>query len=297
MTRRRTATSSTCSCGPPPGRRPSWTCTTGDGSATTWPSSAVSTQTRAAGRTAEPGRRARRRHRRVDRLCRPPAVGTVRRTSARTTRARSSGSGPATRRCCSASPVARLRLSADAPAASISVKLCDVFPDGTSALITRGSLDLAFRDGVHAPVEPSPLVPGQEYDVEVVLDACAYQARSRAHAAALGRRCRLAEHDRSPGPCDPDRARRLARAAAADRRGAAAAAVHPGRRVLLRGSRRHLVDGDAGTCCARPPRAPYAMARSTTCPTTATPPSSTPARWSWIVVPSPSTPPPTAPTA
>ena len=72
-------------------------------------------------------------------------------------------------------PRVRLRISADAPAASLSVKLCDVYPDGTSALITRGSLDLAFRDGVHAPAVPSPLVPGQEYDVEVVLDACAYQ--------------------------------------------------------------------------------------------------------------------------
>ena len=57
-------------------------------------------------------------------------------------------------------PRVRLRISADAPAASLSVKLCDVFPDGTSALITRGSLDLAFRDGVHAPAVPSPLVPG-----------------------------------------------------------------------------------------------------------------------------------------
>ncbi len=72
-------------------------------------------------------------------------------------------------------PRVRLRLGASAPAASLSVKLCDVFPDGASALITRGSLDLAFRDGVHAPVEPSPLVPGEEYDVEVVLDACAYE--------------------------------------------------------------------------------------------------------------------------
>ncbi len=72
-------------------------------------------------------------------------------------------------------PRVQLRLSADAPAASVSVKLCDVFPDGTSALITRGSLDLAFRDGVHAPASATPLVPGEEYDVEVVLDACAYQ--------------------------------------------------------------------------------------------------------------------------
>ncbi len=69
-------------------------------------------------------------------------------------------------------PVARLRVSATAPAASLSVKLTDVFPDGTSALVSRGTLDLAFRSGVHDA--PSPLVPGQEYDVEVVLDACAY---------------------------------------------------------------------------------------------------------------------------
>ena len=70
-------------------------------------------------------------------------------------------------------PVARLRVSADQPSASLSVKLCDVFPDGTSALVTRGTLDLAFRDGVHG--QPSPLEPGAVYDVEVVLDACAYE--------------------------------------------------------------------------------------------------------------------------
>ena len=46
------------------------------------------------------------------------------------------------------------------PPASLSVKLCDVFPDGTSALVSRGSLDLAYRDGVHG--SPSPLVPGHE---------------------------------------------------------------------------------------------------------------------------------------
>jgi hypothetical protein len=72
-------------------------------------------------------------------------------------------------------PRVRLRVSATAPWASLSVKLCDVFPDGTSALVTRGTLDLAFRDGVHAPAAPSPLVPGAEYDVAVELDACAYR--------------------------------------------------------------------------------------------------------------------------
>ena len=70
-------------------------------------------------------------------------------------------------------PVFRTRMWATEPAASISVKLCDVFPDGTSALVARGTLDLAYRDGVHGPA--SPLVPGREVQVEVVLDACAYQ--------------------------------------------------------------------------------------------------------------------------
>lgn len=70
-------------------------------------------------------------------------------------------------------PVFRARFWATEPAASLSVKLCDVFPDGTSALVSRGTIDVAYRDGVHAP--PAPLVPGREVAVEVVLDACAYE--------------------------------------------------------------------------------------------------------------------------
>ena len=75
------------------------------------------------------------------------------------------------------------------------MKLCDVFPDGTSALVTRGTLDLAYRDGVHG--SPSPLVPGEEYDVEIELDACAYQFDARPDAA----RCP------SPAPTGPTRSR------------------------------------------------------------------------------------------
>lgn len=70
-------------------------------------------------------------------------------------------------------PVLTVRLRADAPAASLSVKLCDVFPDGASALVARGSLDLGFRDGLHR--RPRPVVPGEEITVTVELDACAYQ--------------------------------------------------------------------------------------------------------------------------
>ncbi len=69
-------------------------------------------------------------------------------------------------------PVARLRVSADQPVAYLSVKLNDVFPDGTSALVTRGLLNLTHRDG-HA--DPVALVPGEIYEVDVELDACAYR--------------------------------------------------------------------------------------------------------------------------
>ena len=69
-------------------------------------------------------------------------------------------------------PVARLRLSADAATTSVSVKLCDVFADGTSALVSRGSRVVG------------PLQPGEVHDIEIELDACAY-------AFAPGQRLRL----------------------------------------------------------------------------------------------------------
>jgi uncharacterized protein len=68
-------------------------------------------------------------------------------------------------------PEVRLRISADRPAAYVSAKLCDVFGDGTSALVSRGSLDLGFRT---SRTSPTPLEPGQPYDVTLPLDACAY---------------------------------------------------------------------------------------------------------------------------
>jgi predicted acyl esterase len=70
-------------------------------------------------------------------------------------------------------PRAQLRVSVDQPLASLSVKLCDVFPDGTSALVSRGTVDLTFRDGLHST--PTALAPGHEYDVELDLDACAFE--------------------------------------------------------------------------------------------------------------------------
>lgn len=69
-------------------------------------------------------------------------------------------------------PVLRLRVRADRPVAFVSAKLCDVFPDGTSALITRGLLNLTHRRGYDA--DPIPLVPGEWTDVEIELEATAW---------------------------------------------------------------------------------------------------------------------------
>jgi uncharacterized protein len=78
-------------------------------------------------------------------------------------------------------PRVRLRLGVDQPTAYVSVKLCDVFRDGTSALVSRGTLNLGCRDGLD---RADPLLPGEQYDVEVELDACAY-------SFAAGQRMRL----------------------------------------------------------------------------------------------------------
>lgn len=69
-------------------------------------------------------------------------------------------------------PVLRLRVRADQPVASVSAKLCDVFPDGTSALITRGLLNLTHRNGYDA--DPVPLTPGEWVDIELEIEATAW---------------------------------------------------------------------------------------------------------------------------
>ena len=111
-------------------------------------------------------------------------------------------------------PRVRLRLSSSAPAASLSVKLCDVFPDGTSALVSRGTLDLAFRSGS----VPSPLVPGEEFEVDLLLDACAYQWSPGQTLRVSVAGADWPNTDRAARPGHPDRARRLGRAAALARR-------------------------------------------------------------------------------
>lgn len=63
-------------------------------------------------------------------------------------------------------PVARLRLAADAPTASVAARLCAVAPDGASTLLGYGLLNLTHRDGDDRAV---PLEPGRHYDVAVEL--------------------------------------------------------------------------------------------------------------------------------
>jgi len=65
-------------------------------------------------------------------------------------------------------PEVTLAVAADRPRALIAVRLCDVAPDGSSLLVTRGLLNLTHRDD-HA--EPAPLEPGRRYTVTVRLDA------------------------------------------------------------------------------------------------------------------------------
>ena len=68
-------------------------------------------------------------------------------------------------------PLARLEVSSDRPIALVVARLCDVWPDGESSLITRGVLNLTHRDGDE---EPEDLVPGRRYVVEVKLNSIGY---------------------------------------------------------------------------------------------------------------------------
>ena len=65
------------------------------------------------------------------------------------------------------SPRAHLGIAVTADVATVVVRLMDVAPDGPAALVTKGVLNLTHRESHE---RPSPLVPGEFYDVEVSLD-------------------------------------------------------------------------------------------------------------------------------
>lgn len=88
-------------------------------------------------------------------------------------------------------PTVSMRARSSADVGHVSVKLCDVAPDGTSALVTRGMLDLTHRgcwpaDGAgEVGRQPAPLTPGEWMDVAIELEATTW-------TFVLGHRLRLA---------------------------------------------------------------------------------------------------------
>jgi predicted acyl esterase len=68
-------------------------------------------------------------------------------------------------------PAVELEVSSDHPQANLTVRLCDIWPDGASTRVSYGILNLAHRDS-HA--NPSPLQPGKRYRIRVALDDIAY---------------------------------------------------------------------------------------------------------------------------
>ncbi|WP_342238011.1 CocE/NonD family hydrolase [Inquilinus sp. OTU3971] len=79
-------------------------------------------------------------------------------------------------------PELLLDLASDAPVAQLAVRLCDVAPDGRSARVSYGVLNLTHRDGHEAP---APLEPGRRYRVRVKLNDCG-------HRFPAGHRIRIA---------------------------------------------------------------------------------------------------------
>ncbi len=69
-------------------------------------------------------------------------------------------------------PEAILYLSCDAPVAHAVVRLTDVAPDGTSAWVSAGILNLTHREGHE---HPQPLTPGEVYEIKIQLRATGYR--------------------------------------------------------------------------------------------------------------------------
>ncbi len=68
-------------------------------------------------------------------------------------------------------PRLEVTVTSEVPVAFLSVKLQDVFPDGTSANVSRGFLNLTGRDSF---TNPEPLSPGKPYSVTIDLTATSW---------------------------------------------------------------------------------------------------------------------------
>jgi len=72
-------------------------------------------------------------------------------------------------------PRAALHFSSTGRLTLFVVKLCDVAPDGTSALVTKGYLNTSHQKS-HS--NPADIEPGKVYELEIELLACAYRFRT-----------------------------------------------------------------------------------------------------------------------
>jgi uncharacterized protein len=79
-------------------------------------------------------------------------------------------------------PEVALALASDRPNALVVVRLCDVAPDGSSLLVSRGLLNLTHRESHE---DPAALEPGRRYGVTVRLNAVG-------HRIPAGHRVRVA---------------------------------------------------------------------------------------------------------
>jgi hypothetical protein len=63
-------------------------------------------------------------------------------------------------------------VDSDAEVTTFAARLCDVAPDGHSALVTKGVLNAAHRESHD---QPSPLEHGQRYELTIALDATSWR--------------------------------------------------------------------------------------------------------------------------
>ncbi|MBC7286603.1 MAG: CocE/NonD family hydrolase [Armatimonadetes bacterium] len=95
---------------------------------------------------------------------------------------------------------ARLWVSSDCFDADIIVKLCDVYPDGRSILVTYGGLRLRFRNGQH---REDLLTPGEVYCIDVDMWSTAY-VFARGHSIRVDVQSSDFPHfDINPGTGEP----------------------------------------------------------------------------------------------
>ena len=71
-------------------------------------------------------------------------------------------------------PLAELHISSTATIAAFYVKICDVAPDGTSLLVSKGGLNATQRD---SSVEPNEIEPGKVYRLRFPLTSLAHRFR------------------------------------------------------------------------------------------------------------------------